>query len=242
MTQVVIYARYSPRPVHSDEQKERVAADDDASTIKLQIEAAERYATMKCLMVTEIIRDVETSARKVPLFEREGGSRLKALPRGSHVIASTLDRMFRDTVDGLLALQHFESSGVHLHFADVGGCTLDVTSADGKFLTTVLLGVAAREPHRTAERTSAAYAHRTRSGQRMCAADCVPLGKRVDPTNPDRVVDCPDELAILDEVRTLSESGRGLRGICRAMEVKGVKLRDAAWHPTTIKRILRRSA
>lgn len=239
MTQVVVYSRYSPRPNHSDREREEFAAAEDAQTLVLQAEVCARYCEMKRLVVTETIKDVETSARKTKLFERTGGARLRDLPSGSHVVASTLDRMFRDVVDGLHTMEFFEKLGIRLHFADQGGNSLDVSTADGKFLVTVLLGVAAREPHRTAERTAAAYAHRSKNGQRMSAPDKIPFGKCVSPNDADRLVDSPAELEIIEEVRKLRAAGSGLRAICRAME--GRELRGTKWHPETIRRLLRRA-
>lgn len=163
---VKIYARYSPRPVREGDA-ERVAADEDAETLKLQIDVCERLAVMQNLTVDEIIRDPETSARKERLFDRQGGTRLKDLPRGSHIICSKLDRMFRNTADGLLTVEHFKKRGVALHFADQGGCTIDTSSGEGEFLFTVLLGTSALEPRRTADRTSKGMKHRMKLGQRM---------------------------------------------------------------------------
>ena len=79
MVQVISYTRFSPRPTKAGDA-ERIAANEDAESIKLQLETNQRYATMKDLSITDVIKDPETSARKTPLFEREGGSRLKFLP------------------------------------------------------------------------------------------------------------------------------------------------------------------
>jgi DNA invertase Pin-like site-specific DNA recombinase len=107
MTEVISYTRYSPRP-EKEGDAERAAAMEDAESIQLQMDMNQRYATMKGLAITEVIKDPETSARKTPLFDREGGSRLKFLPKGSHVICMRLDRMFRSTVDGLQTVEHFQ--------------------------------------------------------------------------------------------------------------------------------------
>jgi hypothetical protein len=72
----IIYTRYSPRPAKEGDA-ERIAANEDAESIRLQIDVCQRYAVMKELIVSETIKDPETSARQTPLFEREGGSRLR---------------------------------------------------------------------------------------------------------------------------------------------------------------------
>ena len=68
---VVVYCRFSPRPAREGDA-ERIAAAEDAETLKLQIDVCERLAVMQKLPVDEIIRDPETSARKERLFDRDG--------------------------------------------------------------------------------------------------------------------------------------------------------------------------
>ena len=68
----IVYTRFSPRPA-KDGDAELAAANEDAESIQLQIDVCERYAIMKSLVITETIKDRETSARKTPVFQREGG-------------------------------------------------------------------------------------------------------------------------------------------------------------------------
>ena len=208
----IIYTRYSPRP-EKDGDAERIAANEDAESIRLQVDVCERYAKMKDLFTTEIIKDPETSARQTPLFEREGGSRLRFLPKGSHVIASKLDRVFRETADGLLTMKYFKSRGITLHFADQGGCTLDLSSGEGQFMFTILLSAAALEPARTADRTSKAMKHRQSNGQRMTSVQTIPFGQMIDPSNPDRTISCPYEIVKIQQAYALQKQGVSLRRI-----------------------------
>lgn len=212
MDQAIIYTRYSPRP-EKDGDAERIAAHEDAESIRLQIEVCQRYAVMKSLSIIETIRDPETSARQTPLFEREGGSRLRFLRRGTHVICSKLDRAFRSTADGLLTMNHFKKHGVSLHFADQGGCTLDLGTGEGEFMFTILLAAASLEPRRTADRTSKAMKHRQSSGQRMTSARTIPFGQMADPSNPDRTIDCPAEIEAIHKACRLKRDGHSLRAI-----------------------------
>jgi len=209
----IIYTRYSPRPT-KDGDAERIAADEDAETIQLQIDTCYRYAAMKSLAVTTVIKDPETSARKTPLFEREGGSRLQFLPRGTHIICSKLDRVFRSTADGLLTMNHFKKQGIILHFADQSGCTLDLSTGEGEFMFTILLAAASLEPRRTADRTSKGMKHRQANGQRMTSAKTIPFGQMIDPDDPDRTIPCQDELDAVTRAKWLrSNFGTSLRGI-----------------------------
>lgn len=212
----IIYTRFSPRP-EKDGDAERFAANEDAESIQLQLDVCQRYALMKGLLVSETIKDPETSARKTPLFEREGGWRLKHLPRGTHVVAMKLARLFRSAVDGLTTLEYFESRGIVVHFADEGGVSLSTNTAKGKLVTTMLLAVAEYEPGETAERTSKAMKHRQANGQRMTSAKTIPFGQMADPNDPSRTIPCKDELDAMSVAKSLKASGVSLRYIANAI-------------------------
>ena len=210
----ILYTRFSPRPT-KDGDAERIAADEDAETIQLQIDTCYRYAAMKSLVVTTVIKDPETSARKTPLFEREGGSRLQFLPRGTHIICSKLDRVFRSTADGLLTMNHFKKQGIILHFADQSGCTLDLSTGEGEFMFTILLAAASLEPRRTADRTSKGMKHRQANGQRMTSKKTIPFGQMADPDDDSRTIECPDEVLAINVAHVLSKDGVSLREIAQ---------------------------
>ena len=214
MTSVVVYTRYSPRP-SKDGDAERIAAQEDAETIRLQMDICQKYAVMKGLIITETIKDPETSARQTPLFEREGGSRLQFLPRGSHVICSKLDRVFRSTADGLTTMHLFKKQGITLHFADQSGCTLDLSTGEGEFMFTILLAAASLEPRRTADRTSKAMKHRQSNGQRMTSANNLPFGLMLDPHDDSKTIPCDEEVEAIYMARELKKHGHSLREIAR---------------------------
>ena len=208
----IIYTRFSPRPP-KDGDAERAAANEDAESIRLQMDVCERYAVMKSLLIMETIKDPETSARQTPVFEREGGSRLRFLKSGTHVICSKLDRMFRSTADGLLTMHHFKKQGVILHFADQSGCTLDLSTGEGEFMFTVLLAAASLEPRRTADRTSKAMKHRQSNGQRMTSAKTLPFGQMVNPLDSSRTIPCRRELDAIQGAAFMHKQGLSLRDI-----------------------------
>ncbi len=210
----IIYTRFSPRPA-KDGDAERIAANEDAESIRLQVDVCHRYAVMKSLIVTETIKDPETSARQTPLFERDGGSQLQFLERGTHVICSKLDRVFRSTADGLLTMAHFKKHGITLHFADQNGCTLDLSTGEGEFLFTILLAAAALEPRRTADRTSKAMKHRQSNGQRMTSATTIPFGQMIDPDNDSMTIPCEDEIEAIQWAHQLSKQKVSLREIAK---------------------------
>lgn len=231
----IVYTRYSPRPEKAGDA-ERIAANEDAESIQLQIETCQRYAVMKSLIITETIKDPETSARQTPLFEREGGSRLRFLPKGTHVICSKLDRVFRSTADGLLTMNHFKRQGVILHFADQSGCTLDLSTGEGEFMFTILLAAASLEPRRTADRTSKAMKHRQSNGQRMTSEKTIPFGQMVDPADSSRTIPCPAEADAIRLAYQLQEDGASLRGIATSIGL----VRGKILSPQSVKLLISR--
>ena len=233
MNKVIIYTRFSPRPV-KDGDVERIAAQEDAESIRLQMEVCERYATMKGLTTTEVLKDPETSARKTRLFEREGGSQLQFLPTGSHVICSKLDRMFRSTVDGLTTVEYFQRKGIILHFADQSGCSIDLSSGEGRFLFSILLSAAELEPHRTADRTSKAMKHRQANGQRMTSVTRLPFGQMLDPDDPSKTIPCDEEIRAAAKARLYHENGVSLRRIAQHIG----PVRGAILKPQSVKRLM----
>lgn len=233
MNNAVLYCRYSPRPT-KDGDAERIAANEDAETIRLQVDVCQRYAMMKSLVVSEILKDPETSARKTPLFEREFGWRLKHLPKGTHVICSKLDRMFRSTADGLLTMEFFKSRGIILHFADQGGCTLDLSTAEGEFLVTILLSAAALEPRRTADRTSKGMKHRQENGQRMTSVKTLPFGQMADPNDDSKTIPCQSELNAMRLASSLKDEGVSLRNIAKSIG----PIRGKILSPQSVKQLI----
>ena len=236
MPNAILYTRFSPRPA-KDGDAERSAANEDAESIQLQVEVCQRYAMMKGLIVTETIKDPETSARKTPLFKREGGSRLQFLPRGTNIVALKLARMFRSAVDGLTTLEYFDSNGIIVHFADEGGVSLSTTTAKGKLVATMLLAVAEYEPNETSERTSKAMKHRQENGQRMTSSKTIPFGQMIDPDDPARTVNCREEIIAIHKAHELSCQGVSLREIAQRLGLirgkilspQSVKLLIAKW-------------
>ena len=233
MNSAYIYTRFSPRPAR-DGDAERIASNEDAESIHLQLDVCHRYAVMKSLIVTETIKDPETSARKTPLFEREGGSRLWFLPAGTHIIALKLARMFRSAVDGLTTLEYFDTHGIIVHFADEGGVSVSTTTAKGKLVATMLLAVAEYEPNETAERTSRGMKHRQANGQRMTSAKTIPFGQKIDPDDPARTIPCPVEIDAIRLAQQLSGDNVSLREIARNIG----PIRGKILSPQSVKNLL----
>lgn len=222
MIPAILYSRHSPRPIKAGE-RERIAAQEDASSIQVQVDVAERYCLFHSFHIVEVLKEPFVSARSTPLFERPEGRKLMGLPRGHKIVALDLTRVFRDVVDGLTSLAYFEKSGVELHLASQGGCTLNCSTADGKLITTFLLGVASHEPMQTAERTSRGMKHRQKNGAAMTRPGYSPYGTTALPDGS--LVPNPAEQAVADRIVLMHGYGMTFSNIATELNDAGVPRR-----------------
>ena len=224
----VALTRFSPRPM-----------PEEAKSLEVQEERVQSYAAREGLEIVATFRDPETSARRVPLAKREGGAAMLAYidrHKIKNVVIAKLDRAFRDTIDGLAWLKKWKKSGVTLHLADQGGCSLNCNTATGELVMTFLLGIASFEPRQTAERTSQSMRHRQRNGQRMSGR--LPFGYRLDGTV---LREDAGEQEVGRRIIQLSDS-HSMRDICRILEADGIKFRGGRWHHTLIRKVISQSS
>lgn len=234
----IIYTRFSPRPLKSGEE-ESIAAEEDANSIRVQLEACSRYCQFHGFTVIDVLKDPFTSARSVPLFERTEGDKLKHLPEGTAVVAMDLTRVFRDTVDGLSTLAYFESFGITLHLASQGGCSIDTSTAQGKLIATFLLGVAAYEPARTAERTSQSMKYQQSQGKRMTSKSNIPYGWMANPDSDAHNLVCQQEVEMIIAAKQMSKLNVSLAAIGKALVHAHGPLRgSSSLHPQTVKNLI----
>lgn len=152
----VAYLRFSPRPESTD-------------SLEVQHGCIERYCASMGIEVAAVFMDPETSARKTCLQDRKGGAAMFRYMKEhgvKDIVCKCLDRMFRNTVDGLTMTQKFEKDGTTVHFAQ-SRTMLDATSAINRLILTTMLGVAQFEPEMTAERTSDALKAKRDRGERV---------------------------------------------------------------------------
>src|SRR5215510_14964539 len=116
----------------------RVSTQEQAQEgISLQAQEAKlrAYCAMRGLEIIGVIRDPGVSGAK-PLHARTGGQQIpEMIRRGTvgHIVAYKLDRLFRDCADCLTVTKEWDKRNVALHLVDLGGQTLDTSSAKGRF-------------------------------------------------------------------------------------------------------------
>ena len=104
------------------------------------------------------------SAYKVPLRRRPKGREMnRALRKGDHVIFAYLDRVFRNTEDCLATMRQWKKRGIIAHFANV---RIDMDSAMGEMLITILAACAQMESAMKSERIKGVNATLVKEGRK----------------------------------------------------------------------------
>lgn len=157
----------------------RVSTDEQVAeglSLDAQAQAIRHYCALRNLELVALLTDPGVSAG-TPLAARPAGRELAELVtarRVGAVVALRLDRLFRDAGDCLAVTRRWDAAGVALHLLDLGGQTLDTSSAMGRFFLTVMAGAAELERNLVRERTRLSYAHLRDSG--IYHSSRVPLG------------------------------------------------------------------
>lgn len=232
-TSAVIYTRFSPRP-----------SPEESRSLEVQESVCRSYCALRSLDVTHVIQDAEQSAHKTRLNERPGGKQLLDLidTGVTNIVVQRMDRIFR-SINGRDWMDRWAAAGVNLHLADQGGCSINCSTATGKFISTMLIAVGEIEAGLTGERTSSSMRLRQSTGQIM---GTVPYGFKPDGTvNPDKsrnFVECVDEQFILRIIRQMNVEGHTSRETARWLNQNGMLTRKKRpWHHHTITKILARN-
>jgi site-specific DNA recombinase len=209
----------------------------EGHSLPMQETRLRAYCDMRGLMVVNVIVDAGVSGG-IALEEREGGQRIVELVKAgavAHVVALKLDRLFRDCADCLTVTKEWDKRNVALHLIDLGGQTLDTSSAMGRFFLTIMAGAAELEKNLIGERTSQALQHKRAQGERV---GTVAYGYQLD-TDGIRLVANPQEQEVLSLARMYSGHGLSLRKIATRLASEGyVSRRGKPFVPPAIANML----
>lgn len=152
--------------------------------------------------------DAATSGDK-PFGEREQGLRLWIMAqRGDFIVASKSDRVFRNTIDGLMTMEAFLAKGVRCVMMDM---PFDTRDANSELLFSIQLSVSRWERRKIGERTSAAMKELSRRGVRLGgAAQSTPIGWM---WSGSCLVPDGEERARVDQMASMRAAGMSLERI-----------------------------
>lgn len=218
----------------------RVSTAQQASeglSLEAQRERLSAYCQLRGLEPVEVVSDEGESAGK-PLAKRTGGRRVLSLVRSKAVdavVVLKLDRAFRNTADALATVEAWDKAGVALHVAEMGGMAVDTSSAVGKMFLTMLAGFGEFERNLAAERTTAALAHKARTGDMRIGADA-PYGWRYA---GNALAEVAAEQRVIATVRELRTAGVSFRKTCAELTARGFRNRAGGeFAPMQIARML----
>ena len=202
----------------STEEQARGGVSLDAQEATLRA-----YCAMRGLELVELVVDAGVSAG-APLSTRPGGARVLELVRSgavAGVVAAKLDRLFRDCGDCLAVTREWDKAGVALHLVDMGGQTVDTSTAMGRFFLTVMAGAAELERGMVKERTTAAMAHVKAQGRRVGG---VPYGFRLAADG--RTLEADEgEQRVKSAALELRAAGLSLRKVSAELARRGFRAR-----------------
>jgi site-specific DNA recombinase len=194
------------------------------------------YCELRGLRVVEVVTDAGVSGGK-PMHSRVGGSRILDLVQRSavaHVIAYKLDRLFRDCADCLTVTAAWDKKAIALHLVDLGGQTLDTSSAMGRFFLTVMAGTAELERNLIRERTSEAMSY-VRSQGHKTGGDA-PYGYLVAGDGK-TLVAAEGEQALLGAIRSARQRGLSQHQVVAELAQQGYTTRKGT--PLILKQVQR---
>jgi len=216
----------------------RASTTEQGETIKAQGEKIEAYCKLRGLTLVTTYIDFGVSGT-VALEEREEGSKMLQALRGRTkdkpvgIVAVRLDRMFRNASDCLVNVEAWEKQGISLHLIDLGGQSVDTSSAAGKFFITVIAGAAEMERNLISERTSAVLQSKKRRGE---VFNHTPFGFN---RQGDKLVENPQEQAIIQQIRSMRASGLAYNKIALALNDQGIKGKNGGrWGSETVRKVL----
>lgn len=210
-------------------------AREGLSLAQQQVEI-EQYCTFRGFELVSVLSDPGVSA-STPLDRRPEGAQLGELLRTSGVsclVTCKLDRLFRSAEDCLTMTKAWDDLGVALHLLNLGGQTIDTSTAMGRFFLTVMAGAAEMELNLIRERTRDVMSAKKARGEQVGG---LPLGYQLGPDGV-HLEPCPVEVQAIQQAKRLRSAGLTLRTIAARLTVDGYTWPRGKLTPATIKRMV----
>jgi DNA invertase Pin-like site-specific DNA recombinase len=148
-----------------------------------------------------------------------------------------MDRLFRNTLDCLATVEELEKQDVGIQLCESGGMPLDLSTAMGKIMLTMLAGFGEMERNIISERTTMALQHLKDTGRRFTYDK---YGWDSDKDN--NFIENEDEQYWISYIHArYHEDGIKVSEIARELNICGVPTkRGGKWAHKQISRILKR--
>lgn len=204
-------------------------------SLGVQEDKVKSYCKMLGLDIVYIAIEEGVSASKT-LKQRPEGKKMLQIMKAEgvqHVVALKLDRLFRSTVDALNQTKEWDKQKVALHLIDMGGQTVDTSTAVGRLFLTMTAGFAEMERSLISERTSAVLSHR-KAGRK--AYSHTPYG--FDRVGDDLVINNKEQRVIKTMVELRSD-GWSFRAIADYLNAEKIPTKlGKTWHAPPVRHII----
>ena len=143
---------------------------EDGVSIDAQIAKGKKNAEFRNLLLPDenIFIDDGVSA-KIPLWSRPAAKQMKEYVlkhKIKQITAYRMDRLFRSTMDCLATVEELDEFGIGIQFCESGGQPLDLSSAVGRMMITILAAFGEMERNLISERVCMAMQHLKATGRR----------------------------------------------------------------------------
>ena len=219
MSKVYVYTRNS-----------NVEAFEKGSSRETQIRKCTNYASIKDLVIDEIIE--EQSSGQLPFDRREKSFELlKKLKPNDHIICSHLDRFCRNTLSLLQMIQKFKNKKIFLHFVDLN-CEVTGSDAIGNVFLTMLSCFSQFQAEQTSQKIKS-YKERMKSENKFSG------GKMTFGYDKDEhgfFVPIEKEQEIIREMLMMRKQGKSYRNISSQISKSTRKKFPLSWTHKIIQR------
>lgn len=139
----------------------RASTDMQDNSVPLQLQELKKFCEYTGHEMGKAFQDPDTSGYSVKFVNRDGGRALirqleSDVKNGiqSGICSMKIDRMFRDSVDGMITAQHFRKIGANMFFTSMGSVHLDIMDSTGWLVFQTLLNFAEFERNMIVQRVS----------------------------------------------------------------------------------------
>ena len=217
----------------------RVSTEQQATegvSMAAQLERIRAYCLANGLELVAIHEDAGLSGKRADNRPGLQAALDDVCNRGGVLVVYSLSRLARSVSDSLAIIDRLQKAG-----ADLASLTerIDTTTAAGKMLLTMLAAFAQFERDLTAERTTAALAHKKALGQRV---GTVPFGWDLSADGITLLENTAEQRTIAT-IRALRASGLTLQAIADRLNASATPTKKGTkWTPTTIRAMASRAA
>jgi site-specific DNA recombinase len=217
----------------------RVSTEQQATegvSMAAQLERIRAYCLANGLELVAIHEDAGLSGKRADNRPGLQAALADVCNRGGVLVVYSLSRLARSVSDSLAIIDRLQKAG-----ADLASLTerIDTTTAAGKMLLTMLAAFAQFERDLTAERTTAALAHKKALGQRV---GTVPFGWDLSADGTTLLENTAEQQTIAT-IRALRASGMTLQAIADHLNASSTPTKKGTkWVHKTIRDIANRAA